>query len=221
VQPFGGRGLSGTGPKAGGPLYLGRLVRTKPQTTLTGAKATDSACEALINWLDTNGFAQSARDLRRASAQQLNGHTADLPGPVGESNLYALHPRGEVLLVPATQAGLTLQLGTALSAGNRATIIWPGQGATGFNSLPQQVLERIDWLQEIPAKSKFGAILVEPRAHGMRELIASLANMAGAIPITQVADGDGHYRPEWLVEEVSTSINTTAAGGNASLMAIV
>ena len=26
VQPFGGRGLSGTGPKAGGPLYLGRLV---------------------------------------------------------------------------------------------------------------------------------------------------------------------------------------------------
>lgn len=27
VQPFGGRGLSGTGPKAGGPLYLSRLVR--------------------------------------------------------------------------------------------------------------------------------------------------------------------------------------------------
>jgi RHH-type transcriptional regulator, proline utilization regulon repressor / proline dehydrogenase / delta 1-pyrroline-5-carboxylate dehydrogenase len=27
VQPFGGEGLSGTGPKAGGPLYLERLVR--------------------------------------------------------------------------------------------------------------------------------------------------------------------------------------------------
>ena len=27
VQPFGGRGLSGTGPKAGGPLYLPRLLR--------------------------------------------------------------------------------------------------------------------------------------------------------------------------------------------------
>ena len=27
VQPFGGHGLSGTGPKAGGPLYLWRLVR--------------------------------------------------------------------------------------------------------------------------------------------------------------------------------------------------
>jgi RHH-type transcriptional regulator, proline utilization regulon repressor / proline dehydrogenase / delta 1-pyrroline-5-carboxylate dehydrogenase len=30
VQPFGGRGLSGTGPKAGGPLYLGRLVSRAP-----------------------------------------------------------------------------------------------------------------------------------------------------------------------------------------------
>jgi RHH-type proline utilization regulon transcriptional repressor/proline dehydrogenase/delta 1-pyrroline-5-carboxylate dehydrogenase len=26
-QPFGGEGLSGTGPKAGGPFYLHRLVR--------------------------------------------------------------------------------------------------------------------------------------------------------------------------------------------------
>ena len=29
VQPFGGRGLSGTGPKAGGPHYLGRLMIEK------------------------------------------------------------------------------------------------------------------------------------------------------------------------------------------------
>ena len=29
VQPFGGRGLSGTGPKAGGPAYLTRLVKDK------------------------------------------------------------------------------------------------------------------------------------------------------------------------------------------------
>jgi len=32
VQPFGGRGLSGTGPKAGGPLYLTRLVKEKAAT---------------------------------------------------------------------------------------------------------------------------------------------------------------------------------------------
>lgn len=33
VQPFGGRGLSGTGPKAGGPLYLTRLVKSADQVT--------------------------------------------------------------------------------------------------------------------------------------------------------------------------------------------
>ena len=31
VQPFGGEGLSGTGPKAGGPLYLYRLLASRPQ----------------------------------------------------------------------------------------------------------------------------------------------------------------------------------------------
>jgi RHH-type proline utilization regulon transcriptional repressor/proline dehydrogenase/delta 1-pyrroline-5-carboxylate dehydrogenase len=40
VQPFGGRGLSGTGPKAGGPLYLLRLLRTtvlgQPSDSSTG-----------------------------------------------------------------------------------------------------------------------------------------------------------------------------------------
>ncbi len=33
VQPFGGHGLSGTGPKAGGPLYLRRLLARRPPPT--------------------------------------------------------------------------------------------------------------------------------------------------------------------------------------------
>ena len=36
VQPFGGHGLSGTGPKAGGPLYLHRLCRTDRPPDLHG-----------------------------------------------------------------------------------------------------------------------------------------------------------------------------------------
>ncbi|NCS62366.1 MAG: L-glutamate gamma-semialdehyde dehydrogenase, partial [Rhodoferax sp.] len=41
VQPFGGMGLSGTGPKAGGPLYLYRLLQT-------GATADNPALRALV-----------------------------------------------------------------------------------------------------------------------------------------------------------------------------
>ena len=37
VQPFGGRGLSGTGPKAGGPFYLHRFATEKTVTVNTTA----------------------------------------------------------------------------------------------------------------------------------------------------------------------------------------
>jgi RHH-type proline utilization regulon transcriptional repressor/proline dehydrogenase/delta 1-pyrroline-5-carboxylate dehydrogenase len=42
VQPFGGQGLSGTGPKAGGPLYLHRLSVERTisiNTTASGGNA--------------------------------------------------------------------------------------------------------------------------------------------------------------------------------------
>ena len=37
VQPFGGCGLSGTGPKAGGPHYLARFATEQTVTTNTAA----------------------------------------------------------------------------------------------------------------------------------------------------------------------------------------
>jgi RHH-type proline utilization regulon transcriptional repressor/proline dehydrogenase/delta 1-pyrroline-5-carboxylate dehydrogenase len=37
VQPFGGRGLSGTGPKAGGPYYLPRFATEQTVTINTAA----------------------------------------------------------------------------------------------------------------------------------------------------------------------------------------
>jgi RHH-type proline utilization regulon transcriptional repressor/proline dehydrogenase/delta 1-pyrroline-5-carboxylate dehydrogenase len=38
VNPFGGQGLSGTGPKAGGPHYLYRFVSEKTRTDNVVAK---------------------------------------------------------------------------------------------------------------------------------------------------------------------------------------
>ena len=37
VQPFGGQGLSGTGPKAGGPHYLPRFANERTLTVNTAA----------------------------------------------------------------------------------------------------------------------------------------------------------------------------------------
>ena len=36
VNPFGGQGLSGTGPKAGGPYYLPRFATEKTRTDNVG-----------------------------------------------------------------------------------------------------------------------------------------------------------------------------------------
>jgi RHH-type proline utilization regulon transcriptional repressor/proline dehydrogenase/delta 1-pyrroline-5-carboxylate dehydrogenase len=43
VQPFGGEGLSGTGPKAGGPLYLLRLLSARPDDDARAAVVASGA----------------------------------------------------------------------------------------------------------------------------------------------------------------------------------
>ena len=43
VQPFGGNGLSGTGPKAGGPHYLARFATEQTVTINTAASGGNAA----------------------------------------------------------------------------------------------------------------------------------------------------------------------------------
>jgi len=43
VQPFGGHGLSGTGPKAGGPNYLARFATEQTVTINTAAAGGNAA----------------------------------------------------------------------------------------------------------------------------------------------------------------------------------
>ncbi len=55
----------------------------------------------------------------------------------------------------------------------------------------------------------------------LMSLNAAVAARPGAILTVQnLPIGETGYRLEWLLEEVSTSTNTAAAGGNATLMAI-
>ena len=47
VQPFGGTGLSGTGPKAGGPLYLTRFATEQSVSTNTAAAGGNASLMSL------------------------------------------------------------------------------------------------------------------------------------------------------------------------------
>ncbi len=135
VQPFGGEGLSGTGPKAGGPLYLYRLLASRPdaavQTTLErhdARYAQDAQVKALITrpHQALTEWAAGRPELKALCEHYLalsqSGVQRTLPGPTGERNTYTLLPRERVLCLADNEQDLLVQLAAATSAGSR--VLW-------------------------------------------------------------------------------------------------
>lgn len=212
VQPFGGRGLSGTGPKAGGPLYLGRLVRHAPVLSARVGHL-NSPLHDFADWLDASGEGESAAIARRYGEGSGLGVDITLPGPVGERNLYALHPRGRVLLSATSRDGLYEQMAAVLATGNQGAV----EGMALPSNLPPSVANCF-----AASSEPFAAALVEGDELAVSKVVGRVAEMSGPIVSVHSArlDQPLAYPSDWLLEEVSTSINTTAAGGNASLMMI-
>ncbi|MEW9855353.1 trifunctional transcriptional regulator/proline dehydrogenase/L-glutamate gamma-semialdehyde dehydrogenase [Novosphingobium sp. M1R2S20] len=210
VQPFGGRGLSGTGPKAGGPLYLGRLV-TRPAGLPTVSGQPTALLRDFADWLEAHGEIEAAAVARRYGESSALGVEKSLPGPVGERNVYMLHPRGRILLKPASTAGLYAQMAAVLATGNRGTV----EGMELPQDLPRSVAE------VFAARSEpFAGVLVEGDRERVSDAVHTAAQLPGAIVPVHASDKDTPWHSDWLLEEVSLSVNTTAAGGNASLMMI-
>jgi RHH-type transcriptional regulator, proline utilization regulon repressor / proline dehydrogenase / delta 1-pyrroline-5-carboxylate dehydrogenase len=90
-QPFGGEGLSGTGPKAGGPQYLARFTAVPVALAAPDGVAVQApAVQAALAATRVPAVAQ---------------HTLDLPGPTGESNRLSAHARAPLLcLGPSVEA---------------------------------------------------------------------------------------------------------------------
>ncbi|BCH52707.1 trifunctional transcriptional regulator/proline dehydrogenase/L-glutamate gamma-semialdehyde dehydrogenase [Agrobacterium vitis] len=231
VQPFGGRGLSGTGPKAGGPLYLGRLVEKPPVPPQHSSVHVDPGLLDFAKWLDEQGETAAAEAARSLGSLSAVGLVQDLPGPVGERNLYALHPRGAILLLPRTRQGLFRQMASALATGNSMVVDTSAGVYDGLASLPDGMLARIrfvarsDWADA----GLFAGALLEGEGEQIIDQVKAIAALPGPLVLTQAASSDelakkpgvdNAYCLNWLVEEVSVSTNTAAAGGNASLMAI-
>ena len=226
VQPFGGHGLSGTGPKAGGPLYLGRLLASAPQAAVAGAGAAMPAAARLyVDWLKRSGRIAEAECCLDYLSRSALGVTMELAGPVGERNVYSLRPRGAVAAVGTTEAGLLAQIGAILATGNTAIVDSGHPAAAILDSFPEEIASQVrrepDWLRTEHLK----AVLFEGDAEGLVALNAQVAALDG--PILSVlaakpgaASTQGAYDVNRLLDECSISTNTAAAGGNASLMTI-
>ncbi|SDX88165.1 L-proline dehydrogenase /delta-1-pyrroline-5-carboxylate dehydrogenase [Albimonas donghaensis] len=240
VQPFGGRGLSGTGPKAGGPMYLPRLLQGggaggagsgETAGVRTQALRLDPAALAYASWLE--GRAPRVSALARADIGRLSpGREVELPGPVGERNLYALHPRGRVMVMAQGEAGLLRLVGAGLAGGNAVCVVGAGAALrAALDGLPAEAAARVGFAAAPAEAGPCDAALAErapdaPGAAAIRAAAEALAALPGAIvtlntvPTAALETDSSAIAPAWVLEEVSTSINTAAAGGNASLMAI-
>lgn len=215
VQPFGGRGMSGTGPKAGGPLYLTRFA-ANAAPGLPAAEKPDAALATFAQWASAQGLAATAQAAWRAAKASPLGHTIELPGPVGERNTWRLAPRGRIACSAASVEALWNQVAAVLATGNTAVITAPSPVATRPASFPASLAGRVEWtaqnLMQIP---DLAAMLVEGPADRIAEASHELAQREGAI--VPLHTGTPLHL---LLEEVTLSVNTTAAGGNASLMAL-
>ncbi|ELQ6149378.1 trifunctional transcriptional regulator/proline dehydrogenase/L-glutamate gamma-semialdehyde dehydrogenase [Cronobacter turicensis] len=235
VQPFGGEGLSGTGPKAGGPLYLYRLLASRPeaavQTTLErhdARYAQDAQVKALITrpHQALTEWAAGRPELKALCEHYLalsqSGVQRTLPGPTGERNTYTLLPRERVLCLADNEQDLLVQLAAATSAGSRVLWVDEPLQRTLAKQLPAAVNAIINFAKpDVLFSQFFDAVIYHGDSDQLRALCEKVAAREGAIVSVQgFARGETNLLLERLWLERSLSVNTAAAGGNASLMTI-
>ncbi len=161
-QPFGGEGLSGTGPKAGGPHYLPRF------------------------------YAPSETPVEVPAPQVL------LPGPTGELNRLTVGPRPPVLCLGPEAAEAQRQAKLVRALGGIAEVA---------DALPSP--------ETLETREGISGVLWWGDAETGRALAEALARRDGPLVplITGVPDA-AH-----VLHERHLCVDTTAAGGNAALLA--
>ena len=129
-------------------------------------------------------------------------------------------PRDAVLCIAGDDADRLVQLAAVLAVGSDA--VWPDSARALHASLPAPVRERVAARRRL---DRFDGPLRAALHHGSREsLLSVLARLAGRpgpiVGVDGLAPGDSSIALERLVVERALSINTAAAGGNATLMTL-
>jgi len=202
-QPFGGEGLSGTGPKAGGPFYVRRFMKADVPhyDPVDGPEADAAAVQRAIDRL------RQRTPVRR--------EVIDLPGPTGESNRLSLVPRAVVLCLGPGAEAAQRQCEAATAAGCGAVVVAPGTGGTAGDETAVARIDGILDADRLARLSGFDALAYFGGDDGRRALRRALAARDGVlVPLVGELPLD-----ERVTIERHLCVDTTAAGGNASLLA--
>lgn len=197
TQPFGGEGLSGTGPKAGGPHYLRRFYSPTRRA---------AECPSEAKQIEADELQAVLTSAAEHELELLN--SIDMPGPTGESNTLNFWPKGVVLCLGPRLEDAYFQAGEARSFGCPAVICAPG--ASGHWCLDGELkAEQLANLKGYDLVAYFGT------DEEARKLRVILAQRSGRLIPLSVAD-DMH---QLCMQERHTCVDTTASGGNTTLLA--
>jgi len=262
VQPCGGEGLSGTGPKAGGPHYLRRFYQTveskvdrlgeaKPaidirlisdDSILKNLKISNDPVKSQQLWSEYSdrltvlnsviahlpellaGYARAACLVDRA----LSFKPILLQGPTGEKNQLSLHGRGVVLCLgggsePAKS--LMVQVFRSLLLGNLVKIPLAMGNLNTQEILAAFKKVKLDNLLVSFDTGSTEAQLVDPDISvvmydGGKENKTVYRQILAAREGSRIALVPSSTGNEMLTVERVVSTDTTASGGNASLLAM-
>ncbi|WP_421864521.1 bifunctional proline dehydrogenase/L-glutamate gamma-semialdehyde dehydrogenase PutA [Motiliproteus sp.] len=232
-QPFGGEGLSGTGPKAGGPHYVARfrLEQRDPINVAGEAKAIDSnALEQALAQIGQRQVEWSQQADKQAKLKALFGDRVDelntdafdaelMPGPTGELNRLSSSARGTLLCLGPDSDSARDQAILALAQGNAAVVVTPNTealtGQAAELGLPLVAIDGQLQAEALGSIQGIAAICSYAEDQQLKAYRQVLAQRDGEL-LALITERNA---PERLVLERHLCIDTTAAGGNASLIA--
>jgi len=264
VQPFGGCALSGTGPKAGGPAYLKRLVTYSKQYCSLDERDLPLGEKENLPFKENTLMNQTQQHwsllepyqrvsvIRRVLAQLSKESLFDaetleslilttetlieeldyflpqkMPGPTGESNILSHEARGIMALLweeSMLPTSALARIFAGLMSGNAVFLYVESRhmkcaknlvNIFEKSGLPNDLVV-FHVLTEAGIKNKsLKAILVIENSRYTKSLEILLSRGSGALtPLIQNLDLDR------FSFEKTVTIDTTAAGGNASLMSL-
>lgn len=187
-QPFGGEGLSGTGPKAGGPEYVARFTAAPLFETTSESKPYSSYYKTLEH------------DIAKAKVALDALHVLDLPGPTGEANQLSLFARAPVLC---------LGPGYDVAKAQAAEIARLGGYGIALDGLPDA-----DWLTRIEGIS--GAVWWGDAARGRPYARALAARKGPILPLIGAIDkGHAVLERHLCIDTTASGGNAALLAGEA------
>ncbi|MBT3593014.1 MAG: bifunctional proline dehydrogenase/L-glutamate gamma-semialdehyde dehydrogenase PutA [Hellea sp.] len=170
-QPFGGEGLSGTGPKAGGPRYVKRFTTS-----------------------ENSSVKQHPRKNMVACIREMNG-------PTGESNKTYNYPRGKILCLGPEPSDVKKQVRIAQLNGCEAI-------------LRKSYLENDESFSYLETLTDIQAVAFWGNSRNLKKIRIALSKRHGPIILLMLEEN----MSEQCIIERHVCIDTTAAGGNVTLL---